>query len=181
MSAAFPFAVIIAVMAEAIAGASDHGLLVAPQAVDVMRSSDQGGHSIGYLVREPFPAPETLAFIEATLAKEGWRPARVEELRRFEQSSLRCGWIDAGEDDRRSLRFWSARWLDAKGGEVTYTLMYSLPTGGRGGLKPAYIGVSGLYFSKKAAARFQAKLDADSARFTQGLGDWLVGAQSGCR
>lgn len=180
MSAAYPLAVIIAVMAESIAVASDHGLLVAPKAVDVMRTSDQGGESIGYFVREPFPAPETLAFIEATLAKEGWRPARVEELRRFERSSLRCGWIDASEDDRPSLRLWSARWLDAKGGEVTYTLTYSLPAGRRG-LKPAYIGVSGLYFSKKEAARFRAKVDADSARFTKGLRDWPVAAQSGCR
>jgi hypothetical protein len=180
MSAAYPLAVIIAVMAKSIAGASDHGLLVAPEAVDVRLSSDQGGKSIGYFVREPFPAPETLAFIEATLAKEGWRPARVEEMRRFERSSLRCGWTDAGGVDRLTLRFWSARWLDAKGGEVTYTLTYSPPTERRG-LKPADIGVSGLYFSKKEAARFRAKVDADSARFTEGLRDWAVVTQSGCR
>jgi len=180
MSAAYPLAVIIAVMAQSTAAASDHGLLVAPNALDVMRSSDEGGESIGYLVPEPFPAPETLAFIEATLAKEGWRPARVEEMRRFEQSSLRCSWTDASEGDRQSLRFWSARWLDAKGGEVTYTLTYSLPTGRRG-LRPAHIGVSGLYFSKKKAARVRAKLDADWEGFTKGLRDWPATAQSGCR
>jgi hypothetical protein len=180
MSATYPLAVIIAFMAESIASASDHGLFVAPHAVNVMRSSDQGGESIGYLVPEPFPAPETLAFIEATLAKGGWRPARVGELRRFERSSLRCGWTDASDGDRVSLRLWSARWLDAKGGEVTYTLTYSLRAP-RGASTPAHIGVSGLYFSKKEAARFRAKLDADPESFTKELRDWSVAAESGCR
>jgi hypothetical protein len=180
MSADYPLAVTIALMATSVASASDHGLLVAPNAVDVIRSSDQGGESIGYRVPEPFPAPETLAFIRATLAKRGWRPASVKELRRFERSSLRCGWTDASDGGRASFRFWSARWLDAKGGEVTYTLIYRLPAEVPGST-PTPIGVSGLYFGKKEAARFRAKLDADSESFTKGLRDWSGGAQSGCR
>jgi hypothetical protein len=180
MSATYSLAAIIAFQAASIASASDHGLFEAPHAANVVRSSDQGGESIVYLVPEPYPAPETLAFIEATLAKGGWRPARVEELRRFERSSLRCGWTDASDGDRVRFRFWSARWLDAKGGEVTYTLTENLRTA-PGASTHAHIGVSGLYFSKKEAARFRAKLDADPESFTKGLRDWSAAAESGCR
>jgi hypothetical protein len=180
MRATYPLAAIIAFLAGSIASASDHGLFVAPHAINVVRSSDQGGESIVYLVPEPFPAPETLAFIEATLAKRGWRAAGVEELGRFERSSLRCGWTDASEGDRVRLRFWSARWLNVKGGEVTYTLTDKVAQSLVGSTS-AHIGVSGLYFSKKEAARFRAKLNADLGSFTKGLRDSSAAAEPGCR
>jgi hypothetical protein len=140
--------------------ASDkQGLFVPLDAVDVVRRAGKGRASIEYHVKEPYPASETLAFVQSSLSKRGWRPATGAELARHESSSLVSGWTDLPGLRGSTLgRLWSARWLDARGNQVVYSLASSSPLM-EAGLEPVYVSVAGWYYSRKEAARYRKELD----------------------
>jgi hypothetical protein len=160
---------LVAVASSASGGGETRGLYVAPNATDVVRSSSEQADSIVYYVKESFPATATITFLQDILAKAGWSPLlEGKDLGRFEGSSLRSGWSEPSDDDGPSMRLWSARWRDERRNEVTYTLVYALPSG-RHGLQPTYVGVGGLFFTKEQAALTKTLVDAEVARLTKGL------------
>jgi hypothetical protein len=150
-------------------GGETRGFYVAPNAADVTRAKSKEADSIVYFVKEPFPATNTIASLQDALAKAGWSPVlERKDLNKYERSSLLSGWTEAPTDNGASMRLWSARWRDERGNEVTYTLVYRSP-GGRHGLQPTYVGVGGLFFTKKQAAVHKALMDAQSERMSKAL------------
>jgi hypothetical protein len=146
-------------MLPAFAASDQYGLYVAPGAVDIDRATGTSKPSVQYYVRESYPATDTLAFIQNSLANAGWRPATCAELARHEASSHEAGWRELpNEKGRASLRLWSARWVDARGNQVAYTLAYSSSLT-QYALQPTYVAVAAWYEDRKEAARVRAKAD----------------------
>ena len=161
--------VFLAIGGVAFGGGATRGLYVAPNATDVTRAKSKEADSLVYFVKDPFPATDTIAFLQDALAKAGWSPVlERKDLRQYEHSSLLSGWIEPPGDNGASMRLWSARWRDERGDEVIYTLVYALP-GGEHGLQPNYVGVGGLFFSKKQATVHKAIMDAQSERMSKAL------------
>jgi hypothetical protein len=146
------------------AGRDSRGFFVPPTALDVIEESGKLYSSVRYYVREPYPAETTLAFICRNLEKRGWRPVTGTALEKYERSSLESGWDELpGKSGRVVVRIWSARWLDAKGDQVIYTLGYSSPMAEQG-LQPVYLLVSALYHDKAVAPLFRAELQKEVDR-----------------
>jgi hypothetical protein len=134
--------------------AEGSGLLVVPDASDVVASKGSECPSIQYTIPEPFPAVETLAFIQSHLAAGGWMPVKGSDLVQNERSSLESGWQQLTSGDR-STQVWSARWRHPGGGDLQYTLTYG-PLA-RGKLQPTSVSLVAWSYS-------QAAVDADKAR-----------------
>jgi hypothetical protein len=146
------------------AGRDSRGFFVPPTALDVIEESGKLYSSVRYYVREPYPAETTLAFICRNLEERGWRPVTGTALEKYERSSLESGWDELpGKSGRVVVRIWSARWLDAKGDQVIYTLGYSSPMAEQG-LQPVYLLVSALYHDKAVAPLFRAELQKEVDR-----------------
>jgi hypothetical protein len=139
--------------------ADRRGLVVAPGAAEIAWHTTKGGASVEYFVQEEYPAARTLGFIQDSLRKTGWQPVRGPALGRSETSSIDSGWQDLpGEHTPRLIRIWSARWVDLRGNEVTYSLGYSSPLA-ESGLTPTHVGVAAWYLRKKDARRQRAWLE----------------------
>ncbi len=144
-------AVLLAGVALGASGCASHGLFVVPGAVEVTRESAKRGASVSYYVREPFPAEATISFICDSLAHSGWRPVVGKALERYEHSSLESGWSDLPATHPVAARIWSARWVDARGNEVVYTLSY-MSRQAEQGLKPTHVSVAAWSYDKTVAA-----------------------------
>jgi uncharacterized protein DUF4160 len=139
-------------------------LVPAPGAVDVKQTPGKGKGSIVYAVREPYPARDTLAFIQNHLAGSGWFPVEGDDDAPLTRSSLTYGWRELKyESGDIAMRLWSARWRDTRGNEVEYTLVYTLPAGGHG-LQPTHVAVVGQYYNKREAARRRVFLEESARR-----------------
>jgi hypothetical protein len=129
------------------------GLLLAPGAVDITRQPGKHEAYIVYYVKEYFPASATGEFIKRELERHGWSPVpRAEPLPNLDSSPC-SDWEDASDIGRR---FWNARWHDAKGNQVNYTLTYAYPRDG-GDLQPTYVSVLGLFLDKRNAEQAQLR------------------------
>jgi len=153
---------VTALLLSIVAGAATdarRGLFTAPGAVDVVRRRAKGGASLEYYVKEVYPAETTLAFIQAQLARAGFRPVRGRELGRSETTAMDTGWTDLpGQNVSVAGRIWSARWVDARGNEVVYTLSYASPQGEQG-MKPTHVSVGAWYRDRAAAARAREEIE----------------------
>jgi hypothetical protein len=139
------------------------GLVIAPEALDVVQESSKGEASVSYYVKEAYPAEKTLAFIQERLTSAGWRPILGKNLERYEHSSLEAGWTELpGKRVAVAGRIWSARWIDAQANEVVYTLSYMSPQAEQG-MKPTHVSVAAWCRDKATAARvrlwMQSKVD----------------------
>jgi hypothetical protein len=156
-------------MASAADATGSRGLFVSPRAVDEVHHSAKPGKSLKYDVREPLPATETLAYIAERLARDGWTPVTGSDLPEYEQSSLASGW---DEPDRLrpgvGVHLWSARWRDANGNEVVYTLTYICPLE-QHSLHSVYGNVSAWYYTREEACRARLESDAAAARVSRRL------------
>jgi hypothetical protein len=122
-----------------------------------------------YDVKESLPATATLAFIVDGLKREGWTPMLDSDLPRYENSSLVHGWHDpAPESLDAGLHIWSARWRDADGNEVVYSLTYVCPLE-QHGLHASYVGVAAWYYSREEARRARLQTDQEMERVSQRL------------
>jgi hypothetical protein len=134
--------------------ADRHGFVVVDGAEEMVR---KGGPrpSVQYYVREAYPAPKTIATLTQVLDRSGWRAVTGSDLSPHEDSSLESGWEDAARE--AGLRLWTARWLDANGDEVYYSLVYGSRQMAQG-MEPVYLSVTAWFDTKDAAARKRADL-----------------------
>ena len=143
-------------------GPSDAGLHLAPGAVDVERVEHEDGPAVHYLVKEAYPAATTLDSIKKSLAGTGWRPARCSERPRHEGSSHDSGWDEIPDPEGPRGHIWSARWVDAQGNQVVYTLLY-LSAVAKHGLQPTHVQVSAWHQDKRSAEHHRMRADAEMA------------------
>ena len=142
-----------------VAGAGErYGLYIAPGAVDIDHKVLRIKHSVFYYVPEAYPAKDTLAFIQRSLAEAGWRPTTCADLSKAERSSHESGWEELPSGEGVPVRLWSATWMNARGDRVSYSLGYGAIT--HGGLKPTHLQVGAWYQDKKLAERSRAESDA---------------------
>ena len=141
------------------AAASDPpAFCVVADATDISHP-DRTNASVDYYVREPFPAPKTLAFILTCLAARGWAPLDGPGISKDPSSSPSAGWQELlHEEGSFGMRLWSARWRDPKGNEVVYTLSYGSSLVQQG-LQPTHVEVGAWYYSKKEALRERARIE----------------------
>jgi hypothetical protein len=141
---------------------SREGFVVVPAAEEV-RSEPGRRQDIHYYVREAFPAGQTIERIVTALGQHGWNAIVGEDVVPRESASLGSGW---DELPGAGLRVWSARWVNAEGDEVTYTLVYSSPQMASG-MEPAYLSVSAWFDTKDSAARQRRWIGEEVARIAE--------------
>jgi len=111
-------------------GALPPELIVLPGAEKVSSSPvsgiSGGPLSVRYELRTPYPAAAVIDQIRTKLEAAGWKGLPREGLSPLYPSALRTGWRNHVNTTTKPTQsfVWNARWRDAEGDVVEYTLMY---------------------------------------------------------
>ncbi len=133
---------------------SQTGLPVVPGAVDVVWRTTGGTPSVGYEVRESYPAPQTIRQLVDAMASGGWKL--------LEAGGFKSAWPrpadmparSAGASQHWPTHFWQGRWRrDDR--EAVFTLQYSCPMESAG-MHSVWVSISGRILGPEEAAREEA-------------------------
>lgn len=106
-------------------------LVVAPRAIDPQfREYPDGREQVVYTINCQYPAKSVLSFIEARLARLGWKPLRYHFWNPGIPSSRVRGWqegTDMTQNPPTTVRGWGADWEDASHDILVYALLYRTP------------------------------------------------------
>ncbi len=123
-------------------------LIVAPSASSVNYASRSGQTELTYTVQEPYPAEQTLRFIEDTLRSRNWKPLKndVAANTRTSHESEWTSYENATCLATRTIHQWVSTWEDDGHNLVRYTLRYvEKSTDSQDENAPAQLQVSAVY------------------------------------
>lgn len=123
-------------------------LIIAPSAFSVHYASRAGETELTYTVQEPYPAEQTIRFIEKTLSSRNWKPLKSDAAAnaRTSHASEWTSYENATCLATRTIHQRVAEWEDEGHNQVRYTLRYvEKDTDSQDENAPAPLQVSAVY------------------------------------